>query len=50
MNRLEELLAGYPRSELQSALLGLSGDFLSTLDPEQKAEALTIIVESLSKV
>ena len=50
MSGLEQLLVGRPRSEIQAALLGLSGDFLSTLDLDQKARALEIIVNSLAKV
>lgn len=50
LSGLEELLVGRPRLEIQAALLGLSGDFLSTLDPDQKTLALRIIVKSLSKV
>lgn len=50
LSGLEELLVGRPRHEIQAALLGLSGDFLSTLDPEQKARTLEIIVNSLAKV
>jgi hypothetical protein len=49
LKALEETLVGYPRSELQAALTGLSGDFLSTLEPAQKTAALDIIVSSLAK-
>lgn len=47
---LEHILVGFPREEIQAALLGLSGDFLATLDPAQKTEVLNVIVHSLSKV
>lgn len=50
LSGLEQLLVGRPRSEIQAALLGLSGDFLPTLDPRQKTQALDIIIRSLSKV
>ncbi|KAL8644144.1 MAG: hypothetical protein Q9226_007912 [Calogaya cf. arnoldii] len=47
---LEQLLVGRSRSEIQAALLGLSGDFLSTLDPREKTQALDVIIRSLSNV
>lgn len=47
---LEHILVGFPREDIQAALLGLSGDFLATLDPAQKTEVLNVIVHSLSKV
>lgn len=50
LSGLQELLVGRSRPELQSALLGLSGDFLSTLTSDQRDRALAIIVQSLSKV
>lgn len=50
LQKLEDLLVGYSSAELEAALLGLSGDFLSTLDPSQRSQALAIIVASLSKI
>ena len=47
---LEHILDGYPREEIQAALLELSGDFMATLDPTQKMEVLNVIVHSLSKM
>ena len=47
---LEELLVGRPRLEIQAALLGSSGDFLSALDADQKTQALAISKISFQSV
>jgi len=50
LESLQSLLVDYSRTELQAALLGLSGEFLASLDSTQRAQTLSIIVESMAKV
>ncbi|THZ18027.1 MFS general substrate transporter [Aureobasidium pullulans] len=50
LGSLQSLLVSHSKSELQGALLGLSGEFLASLDPTQRAETLNIIVQSMAKV
>ena len=50
LESLQALLVDYSRTELQAALLGLSGKFLASLDSTQRAQTLSIIVESMAKV
>jgi hypothetical protein len=50
LESLQSLLVNYSRTELQEALLGLSGEFLASLDSTQRAQTLNIIVQSMAKV
>ena len=50
LESLQSLLVDYSRTDLQAALLGLSGEFLASLDPTQRSQTLNIIVESMAKV
>ncbi|PYH98639.1 MFS general substrate transporter [Aspergillus ellipticus CBS 707.79] len=50
INGFQKLLPGTSRTEIQGALQGLSGSFLDSLTAAQEAEALKIMVTSLSHV
>ena len=49
LSRLQEVLLGRSRLELQSALTGLSGDFLSMLSAQERDRVLSVIVKCLAK-
>jgi len=47
---LQALLPNVAREQIQSAILGTSGNFFQTLPPDLKAACLQVIVSSLNKV
>ncbi|KAL9609777.1 MAG: hypothetical protein Q9167_005473 [Letrouitia subvulpina] len=49
LNGLQSVLPDVPRSQLQGAISGTSGNFLRTLDGRERAESLEVFMASLRK-
>ncbi len=50
MKNLQQVVPGITTAQLESAVLGTSGNFLETLSPNVKAEALEAVVAAMRKL